>query len=215
MRKLLTRKIPSKWSILITLSALVVFVGAVLVLSGCSNDGMLSDVPDSTGDDPSFFDQPYDPGALAKRSDISDIQFDSAQAYVRADEGGMLVLGDDANVAALVFLPGSVSQDTLISVEITSLATTAGETPVIWDFKPDGLQFSRPTIVRLNAAELFGTSTSSVTLYWLNEATHEWEPEQVSEVDSEGVVCLELKHFSSYAAGEKNGDDNVGSEAAK
>lgn len=174
----------------------------MLVLSGCSSDWLVSDSSDSLDDGSSFFDQPYDADAVAKRSDVTDVQFSSAQRFIRTSEGGVLPLNDDPAKAAFVVLRDSFARDTLFSVQVTTLAMADGETPVVYDFQPDGLQFSRPAVVRIDAHAVFGKSTKAVYFYGLNEMTNEWELLQAKNVDSlNSVVCFDVEHFSSYGTG--------------
>ena len=213
MKDMLALVASRRWGILISLMAVTSVIGAMLVLSGCSSDWLVSDSSESLDDGSSFFDQPYDADAVAKRRDITDVEYSSAQQFMRTSEGGVLPLDEDPAVAAFVVLRDSFVRDTLISVQVTRLVTTDGETPVICEFQPDGLQFSRPAVVRINAHEVFGKSTRTVSFYGLNEMTHEWELLQTRNVDSlTSVVCFDVAHFSSYGAGDSNSDPNTGTK---
>ncbi|UCC45474.1 MAG: hypothetical protein JSU65_06025 [Candidatus Zixiibacteriota bacterium] len=214
MKDMLALVASRRWGIIISLMAVASVIGAMLVLSGCSSDWLVSDSSESLDDGSSFFDQPYDADAVAKRRDVTDVEYSSAQQFMRTSEGGVLPLDDDPAVAAFVVLRDSFVRDTLISVQVTRLTTADGETPVVYSFQPDGLQFSRPAIVRINAHEVFGKSTRTVSFYGLNEITHEWELLQTRNVDSlNSVVCFDVEHFSDYGA--HNGEDNGATDSEK
>jgi len=185
-------------------------------VAGCSDNGLILD--NSSSDDyVSFFDLPYDASALAKRSDIAISESAVVQKRIMAGEGGVIPLGPDENVEAFVVVANSIEEDTTITITVTKILTTDGEMPIVFDFGPDGLQFSRPAVLRLNLFELFGENTASMNFYWLNEETNEWELEATLDADSDGFAYGSVEHFSK-AAGEavpQSGGTKPGTDAAK
>lgn len=185
-----------------TLAVCLMFLGVAslgLVLSGCSDNGLVV-TNDQSDDYVSFFDQPYYPDAVAKRSDVVDASFRYVESKLLAEQGGVIALNDNEDLEAFVVLPGSFPTDTTFTVSVTKLVTDDGETPVIYDFGPDGLQFSRPAVLRLNVGELFGKNVTTMTLYWLNEETNLWECQDTCQVDDQYYVYVSIEHFSTYAA---------------
>jgi hypothetical protein len=69
---------------------------------------------------------------------------------------------------------------------------------LLLDFRPDGLVFSRPAILQLEANVLEAADGDVLTLYWYNPDTGLWEVEQRVKVDGEEVE-FKIYHFSRYA----------------
>ncbi|MEW6411322.1 MAG: hypothetical protein AB1483_02485 [Candidatus Zixiibacteriota bacterium] len=168
-------------------------------LSGCSDSGRLNETANISNAD--FFEQAFDENALSKRTDVADLEIDFRSQWLQASLGGMIPLQEDAESEAFVVLPGSFLADTTFTVEITHLVTSTGEPIVLYDFGPDGLQFSRAAIVRINVAALFGKNVTTMNFYWLNPGTGYWELQDTYKADSQGYVYADISHFSSYAGG--------------
>ena len=69
---------------------------------------------------------------------------------------------------------------------------------LLLDFRPDGLVFSKPAILQLEAAVLEAADRDELTLYWYNPDTGLWEVEQKVRLDGEEVE-FKIYHFSRYA----------------
>ena len=65
-------------------------------------------------------------------------------------------------------------------------------------FRPDGVVFSRPAVLKLEASVLEAAAGDVLTLYWFNPETRRWEVEQKVKVDGEEVE-FKIYHFSRYA----------------
>jgi len=195
-------------------SLIVGCIGLVLIVAGCSDNGLILDNNNSSEDNVSFFDLPYDTGALAKRSDIAVSESTFIQKRLKASEGGVIPLGPDETVEAFVVIQDSFEADTTFEITVTKILTTDGEMPIIFDFGPDGLQFSRPAVLRLNLFELFGKNTTSMELYWLDEETNEWEFMETLDADSQGFVYGTIPHFSTGAGQPGKGTTNPGTDDA-
>jgi len=196
----------------------------VFVLTGCDN-GPLSLEQADQQDETSFFDLPYNPEAIAKNGNITVDIIVLYENYITVEDGGVVLLGStesaelrdtvdgaDASVLvdAFVVQSFSIPSDTSIVLQVTKIITADGEMPIIFDCGPDGLEFTSPAILVINAWENFGKSTTHVSLYWLNEETNEWELEAEVPVDKlTGGVGFQISHFSKWGAGNTNlpGDD--------
>ncbi len=214
------RPTPSK---MLTLGALALFLATLAlsfgsVLTGCnSNTGSLQGITDQ--DDVDFFELSYDPVELAKRNVTVDA-VDTFEALITVAEGGVILLVepdvvtgvealetlDGVNTStetcdAFIIQPFSITDNTLIRFEVTKYVTTDGDVPIIFDCHPDGLVFSIPAILLINAWEDFGKKTQSVCFYYLNEVTNKWELlEEVAVVN--GLAATDkIAHFSRYGVG--------------
>ncbi|MEW6411323.1 MAG: hypothetical protein AB1483_02490 [Candidatus Zixiibacteriota bacterium] len=193
---------------------------ALVILQSCDNSldyGEEALSQDAT----SFFDQPFYDDALAKRTDIVIDETFTVSSLISAADGGVVLLDVVDAVSSLEFdgvestervsadlaeafiiMPLSFAYDTVFQIQVTKIVTADEETPVIYDFGPDGLVFSRPAVLRINAFENFGKNTLSVCLYWLNEASNAWELEEEVPVDpNTGLAYFEIDHFSKYGTG--------------
>ena len=189
------------------IAACLMVIGVVslgMILSGCSDNGLVIN-NDSSEDYVSFFEQSYYPDAVARPGDMVDASFRFVQSKLTADRGGVIALNEDENLEAFVVFPESFLADTTFTVAVTKLVTDDGEVPIIYDFGPDGLVFSKPAIIRLNVGELFGKNVTSVVTYWLNESTNLWEADGILEVDDSGMVYKPIAHFSIYGVGTNKG----------
>ncbi|NIN00300.1 MAG: hypothetical protein GTO24_20145 [candidate division Zixibacteria bacterium] len=65
-------------------------------------------------------------------------------------------------------------------------------------FRPDGVVFSRPAIIKLEASVLEAAAGDVLILYWFNPKTLLWEVQQEVEVDGEEVE-FKIYDFSRYA----------------
>lgn len=186
----------------------------ILILAGCSDDAAILDNNSYSEDNVSFFDLPYYPDALAKRSDILVSESKYFESRLSASSGGVIPLGDDADVESFVVLPASFLSDTTFAITVTRFMTDDGEMPIVYEFGPDGLQFSRPAVLRLNVAELFGRNVSEIELYLLNEDTNMFELVVTLAADAQGYVYGPVEHFSSYGAKASGGSStNPGTDA--
>jgi hypothetical protein len=178
---------------------------SLVMLSGCDG-GPLSVEEAQPQDQTSFFDLPFDPEAMAKRVDV-DIIIDTIalyENYITVEEGGLIVLGESEAADAFVVQPLSFPYDTSFMLEVTKIVTADGEMPIIYDCQPDGLVFTKPAVLLINAWKDFGKNTESVILYWLNEATNMWEVQDTILVDPAGKAPALITHFSKYGTAQNN-----------
>ncbi|UCG60529.1 MAG: hypothetical protein JSV52_09345 [Candidatus Zixiibacteriota bacterium] len=179
-----------------------------LIFAGCSDNGLVVN-NDSYEDQVSFFDLPYYPDAVARRTDLSDATFKKVVSRLLTDQGGVIALNDDEDAEVFVVVPGSFPEDTTFTIDVTKLVTTDGEMPAIYEFGPDGLQFSRPAVLRLDLEVLFGKNAKAVEWYFLNEQTNCWEYLMTCEADDARIACVPIYHFSAYGAKNKGAEPAV------
>ncbi|UCE25094.1 MAG: hypothetical protein JSU74_03325 [Candidatus Zixiibacteriota bacterium] len=205
----------NRWAIMASLITAGGFILG-LILAGCSDNGLVFEVTDSE-ERVSFFDQPYYDDALAKRTDILEAEVTFHQARLRTSEGGVLTLGEDENIEAFVVLPNSFVDDTTFTVEVTKIVTEDGEALIVFEFGPDGLQFFRPAVLRLDLGVLFGRNVTSVEFAWLDEETHMWGDPVTYDADSNQIACVSIGHFSTGMSkgAEKDPSTDSGSGTSK
>lgn len=181
---------------LLTLTVL----GGALLLFGCGDSALQSTEASLDEESTYFFDQPFYADELAKRVTI-DTTYEVVQ-LLTALEGGVIMLDgtqDLATAEALVVQELSIPTDTIFQIEITKIITDDGS-PIIYDCHPDGLVFSQPAILRINAWADFGKKTEEVYLYRLNETTHMWELQMIAPVGADGMTYFPIPHFSRWGA---------------
>jgi hypothetical protein len=187
--------------------------GLAALMIGCGDSALVSETSSTVDDGTSFFDQPFDESALAKRTDIVLDDIITVEQFLPVDVGGVIIFNevDDLTVAeAFIVQPFSFPTDTVFLVQVTKIITDDGEMPIIYDFGPDGLEFTKPALLRVNAWEDFGRKATEVVLYWLNEQTHQWEKQEVVPVDEAGNAVFTLEHFSKYGSTSKSKKDSPG-----
>jgi hypothetical protein len=155
---------------------LAVLLALVLTVAGCSS---LTD-QSPTG--------PGDSGSAATSTDTY------AEAFIRADIGGSLRMGDNR----LYFPPGSLAEDTMVSILREGDTTT-------FDLSPDGIEFQEPVTLTLEMAPPGGFGMNKgftfPAIYYYNEDTTQWE--NLGGVPDFGkrVVSTQIEHFSRYGTG--------------
>lgn len=90
------------------------------------------------------FDSPGPP-----RTEPDPTEIDQVSQLVTAAEGGEVRVGQSA---VLTIAPGALAQDTVITVDVSDPLDTPADSVVkgkVYDFGPDGLQFSEPAILEL------------------------------------------------------------------
>ncbi len=179
---------------------------AVVILTGCENTSLTTDSIVSQ-DQTSFFDLPYDSETMAKRVDITIDVVKFYENFITVTDGGVVLLGETESADVFVVQPESFAYDTSFVLEVTKIVDAEGEMAVVFDCGPDGLTFTKPAILLVNAWADFGKKTTSVSLYWLNETTDRWEIRAETQVDAiTGQAAFELDHFSKW--GTEGGSSN-------
>lgn len=112
--------------------------------------------------------------------------------WIEAEVGGTLSTDD----ASLTILPNSIPEDLWISM------AQAADGTVSFLYGPNGLQFSRPAILEINAAsaELTGVDLSKLRIAVAQDDVDDWAIVDEAVYDpAQGVIRAELNHFSRYA----------------
>ncbi len=157
---------------------LAVLLALVLTAVGCST---LSDnTPTGPGDAGTAA------GATARDS--------YAEAFIRADFGGTLRMGDNR----VYFPPGALAEDTTVTILREGDTTT-------FELSPDGIQFQKPVTLTLEMAPLGGFGShqpfSIPSIYYYNESTTQWENIGGVPDFSKRVISTHIEHFSRYGTG--------------
>ncbi|UCG60528.1 MAG: hypothetical protein JSV52_09340 [Candidatus Zixiibacteriota bacterium] len=213
-----TRPTPSK---MLARGALVLFLAALVfslswLLTGC--DSNLTSVENvESQEDVNFFELTYDPVELAKGNDVTIESEETFEAWISVSEGGVILLdepdvvktldgierldvldGGGETLDAFIIQPYSFVSDTVFTFTVTKLVTVDGDLPIIFDCNPDGLMFTKPAILLINAERDFGKKTETVCFYYLNETTNKWVLlEEVAVVDGLAATQM-ITHFSKY-----------------
>lgn len=153
-----------------------VLLALVLTAAGCSS--LSENSP--TG--------PGDTGTAATSSDTY------AEAFIRADVGGTLRMGDNR----VYFPPGALAEDTLVTILREGTSTT-------FELSPDGIEFYAPVTLTLEMAPAGGFGANKTfsfpVIYYYNEDTTQWE--NIGGVPDYGkrVISTQIEHFSRYGTG--------------
>jgi hypothetical protein len=180
---------------------LIAFAASVLLLSGCGD----SPVSPVIGDDPVGALQEVEQEhaeLLAHDSDgaspkllgnlLRNVLF-ALESLLIGDDGGLLSLELGDKTATFAVPEGALDKSELIVMKAVQAPTPMGEATV-FDFGPDGLEFSSPATLSLETARAEG---SVLRLYWWNNSVGRWELQESCEVRN-GVVHFSVHHFSKY-----------------
>jgi hypothetical protein len=120
----------------------------------------------------------------------------SVSTEITAAEGGEVVLGD----AALSIPAGALSEDTTVTIETSA---PSGDLPnrsslkgLVYDFGPDGTEFSEPATLILPAAGTPGADEQAV-IAWLDETNDAWQ-DLATTVNDDGSLSAEVTHFTRF-----------------
>jgi hypothetical protein len=156
---------------------LAVLLALVLTAVGCST---LSD------------NSPTDPGDSGSASTSARDTY--AEAFIRADIGGSLRMGDNR----VYFPAGALAEDTVVSILREGDSTT-------FELSPDGIQFLKSVTLTLEMATPGGFGShqpfSIPVIYCFNEATSQWDNLGGVPDFSKRVISTQIEHFSRYGTG--------------
>jgi len=119
----------------------------------------------------------------------------STSAEITAADGGDVKLGK-----ATLSIPGdALADDTTVTVESTkpssSLPDASSLSGLVYDFGPNGTEFTKPVALTLPLAAKPGAGKEAVIAY-LDEETNTWE-DLVTTVGADGANA-DIMHFSKY-----------------
>ncbi len=138
---------------------------------------------------------------------------------VKAAEGGTITIGEGDSVDASLDIPaGALAEDTEITVfKIDESALPKNAAGPAYEFKPDGLQFSKAVTLKIKYT---ADNTENLKLAQIFFNSDDYTALDNNKVDSENkMVAGETTHFSAYApviATEHTDDhsDNHGSDTS-
>jgi len=156
----------------------VSFLGLVLALAAfapaCGGEG--------DGDKPA-------PGAVSGSGQTTSVEISAA-------EGGEVTIGD----ASLEIPGGALADDTTITVETaapsSSLPDSASLKGLVYDFGPDGTEFTTAATLTLPSVGDPGEGKVAV-IAWLDEEAGAWQ-DLATTVASDGSLSAEITHFTKF-----------------
>jgi hypothetical protein len=177
------------------LKSLSLFGGLAVVLTlflviGCSNKNPIQpmtadpDPPDlfrppPVGPDPSSIIEEFDAGLINKIT------------------GGIIEIERGEYLHEFEVQPGAIRQSTLITIRSIN-EQVLGEEMIVFEFGPDGLQFSESSKLRFDMAELNGSANTGY-LYYYDPVRKQWSLQSFANVGVSGIVEFDIDHFSKYA----------------
>lgn len=177
-----------------TLLLLAAFLLAPFWFSGCSDNP--ADVTSADGET-SFFDLPFDELEFAKGGK-SYVDVYSAQALISAEDGGTISVGKNQQVFHFEVLPNTIRQDTVIAVTVYVVEDSEASSVIIFEFAPDGLTFSTPATLTMDADELANRTLEEVDWYYLRG--NKWIYQATFEADVNDKFVIPVEHFSRWGA---------------
>jgi len=121
----------------------------------------------------------------------------SVSVDITAADGGEVVLGD----ASLSIPGGSLADDTTITLETSAPSSSLPDADtvhgLVYDFGPDGTEFSEPATLTLPAAGKPGADEEAV-ISWLDTTNDTWQ-DLTTTVNADGSLSAEVTHFTSFA----------------
>jgi len=193
----------AKWGLLVSLVAVFALISG-LCLPGCSDNPATSSDINLSQDETSFFDQPFDEVVFARAVELEatiDVETLFGEAVFTSVDGGELVIGTAGNFHYFSMQPNSMPYDATISLEIMKIDSKKNDdVAVIYEFKPDGLEFLIPAELGINVAKVLGKRATCVKWYYLNEQTGVWQYQGEYCADPDGFARIPIEHFSRYGA---------------
>jgi hypothetical protein len=175
------------------LKSLSLFGGLAVVLTlllvlACSNNTPVQTVlPESQ----EFFRPP--PGSPDPSSVIE--TYDAA--LINKTTGGIIEIERAEYVHEFEVLPGALRQSTVITVRTINQQVLEKEM-IVFEFVPDGLEFSESSKIRFDMTELNGSANTGY-LYYQDPVSKRWILQSFANVGVSGIVEFDIDHFSKYA----------------
>jgi len=115
---------------------------------------------------------------------------------INAEDGGEVVLGD----ASLSIPGGSLAGDTTVTLETSSPSSDLPDAGtlkgLLYDFGPDGTEFTKPAALTLPSAGTPGADEEAV-IAWLDEDKGAWQ-DLATTVNDDGSLTAEITHFTKF-----------------
>lgn len=122
------------------------------------------------------------------------------EQFVIAAEGGTVLLGDEiSGYLSLDFMPGDLTDNTVITFEWDSQSFFA-------ELNPHGIYFNNPVRLTLsyNGADLSGVDEENLRIWYDDEPQNAWELIGGQVDPEERQVEAYINHFSKYALAEED-----------
>jgi len=185
---------PTGWRLFAPLAAILALV-VVFGLSGCSDEAVNVNTSQEEVD---FFDLPFDEEVLTKRGE-SYVDVFVASRYLEASEGGTIsVHGNDGDFKFVV-APYSFPTSTLFTVTVYIVEDEDAKVSIIYEFSPDGLVFSAPAWLVLDADVVTGVDSDAIDFYYLDGKR--WKFQGTYHANQDGEIWVDIHHFSRYGSG--------------
>jgi hypothetical protein len=174
---------------LVVILALVVIFG----LPGCSDKPL--DV-NTSQEDISFFDLPFDDNALAKGRPVSYDAVYRTEDYLTVEDGGLIEINSHDGAFTFVVEPYSFPEDTRFTVAVYIVEDTPEKTTIVYEFGPDGLVFTEPAHLILNADVVAAMGAQSTDFFYLSG--NKWIYQGTYFRDKDNQFVIPIEHFSKY-----------------
>lgn len=172
----------------------VLLILALFAITGCDNNPIQSELQ-------------ADITTLSAAGKVAgqDSDFDcyEASGLITVSDGGIIQLGWGSPRNSLRFDPGSVTEDAVIDVTTCIVKGNPQNnfSVIELEFSPDGLFFSPPAQIVINAGSLNALRAPKydgvVRLYYYDPETDEWLLQQEAII-KKGKVTFEIDHFSKF-----------------
>ncbi|MEW6411326.1 MAG: hypothetical protein AB1483_02505 [Candidatus Zixiibacteriota bacterium] len=182
------------WRLFAPLIAICVLV-LVLALPGCSDK--VAEV-NSSEDQVNFFDLPFDEEALAKRSSLYEAVYWTWDRIL-VDEGGVIDVPGGQGAFSFEIEANSFPMDTVFEIRVCVVESDVASPVILYEFCPDGLVFSKPARLVLDADVVASFGQQFVDFYYL--LGNKWVYQGTYYADEEGVIAIDVHHFSKYGTG--------------
>jgi hypothetical protein len=191
------------------LKSLSLFGGLAVVLTlflvvGCSNKSPVQPFYPDPDNSPVQTVDP-DPPELGKilPGDMSGSGWDPSvieefdSKLINKTTGGTIEIDRDGYAHEFEVQAGALDENTLITIRSIN-EDVMGEEMIVFDFGPDGLEFSQPSKLRFEMAEL-NAFASAGYLYYYDPVRKKWNLQSSVNVGVSDVVEFDIDHFSKYA----------------
>ncbi len=159
-------------------------------LPGCSEKPL--DV-NTSQEEISFFDLPFDDGVFAKKGLVATYR---TEDFITVAEGGTIEISAHGAVFSFVIAPNSFPEDTRFTLAIYILEDTPDKTTVVYEFGPDGLVFTEPALLVLDANVVVPEGSQTIDFYYLNK--NRWVYQGTYDRNKDDQFVIGIDHFSRY-----------------
>lgn len=180
-----------RWRLLTPL-VMVFALAMVLGLPGCGDQPL--DV-NTSQEEVNFFDLPFDP--LEKKTTYLD--YNVTFGTIEVEEGGTLVVPGGHSTFTFKVEPYSFPEDAVFSVGVYIVSEDGDAPTIIYEFEPDGLEFTIPATLILDADYVAGLGSNSVDFYYLDG--RRWVFQGKYFADANRKINIPVEHFSRWGTG--------------